>query len=600
MTYTKTDWNNEASPPISAENLDKIEQGIFDAHLLLSSSVTPEMFGAVGDGVTDDYAALTSWGASGFPLKGDGEYRTSGTVYVSNDVNMSGYLIADITANATYTLRANGVDDIKIKANIKGYDSSSKWSGIGVENCSGAIVKDCVIEIDQGRGIAVTNSPKSVVAGNTITLGMNGNQGIGIQYHGADNEQSVIENNDIKPFLRVSDRTTIGVQPTGEQWGAAGIVLYNGNDLDAAGDARYNWESVNGTYTITGSESVPISIPLTELVDGDEWEAGASNSLSQTTGEYNTHYPLYSVPVDGAIEITGKTGTTLNRIGVTGEVLTYQALSYKHGCRHITIKGNTVDGVIYGGISVFGARDITVSNNDISSCGDIGYDPEGSVRTYLSGGTIKDCNFGALLVGHGSTINGVTFRACRTADIRMKGANTLYQDDPAGYVSPMGISGNNSINACTLNSNEFMAIEAISTDFAHSFSISGCSSTEGQLTNNRGIEIRNAFNFNINGNSLRCGPIYLEDCNRLSVRNNVLSEPRKYAIQLEACSDFLVKNNEGRNTVSALGGRHLISYANCTDGVISGNDSINLFTSGVNLEDGGGNTDVTATAGDDI
>lgn len=37
MTYTKTDWNNEASPPISAENLDKMEQGIYDAHTLFTT-----------------------------------------------------------------------------------------------------------------------------------------------------------------------------------------------------------------------------------------------------------------------------------------------------------------------------------------------------------------------------------------------------------------------------------------------------------------------------------------------------------------------------------------------------------------------------------
>ena len=33
MAYTKTTWNNNAAPPINADNLNKIEQGIYDAHI---------------------------------------------------------------------------------------------------------------------------------------------------------------------------------------------------------------------------------------------------------------------------------------------------------------------------------------------------------------------------------------------------------------------------------------------------------------------------------------------------------------------------------------------------------------------------------------
>lgn len=32
MAYSKTNWNNLAAPAINAENLNKIEQGIADAH----------------------------------------------------------------------------------------------------------------------------------------------------------------------------------------------------------------------------------------------------------------------------------------------------------------------------------------------------------------------------------------------------------------------------------------------------------------------------------------------------------------------------------------------------------------------------------------
>ena len=32
MAYTKTTWNNNQPPAIDADNLNKIEQGIYDAH----------------------------------------------------------------------------------------------------------------------------------------------------------------------------------------------------------------------------------------------------------------------------------------------------------------------------------------------------------------------------------------------------------------------------------------------------------------------------------------------------------------------------------------------------------------------------------------
>ena len=36
MAYTKTTWVNDSKPAISAENLNKIEQGIADAHAIVA------------------------------------------------------------------------------------------------------------------------------------------------------------------------------------------------------------------------------------------------------------------------------------------------------------------------------------------------------------------------------------------------------------------------------------------------------------------------------------------------------------------------------------------------------------------------------------
>ena len=64
MAYTKTTWVNDSKPAISAENLNKIEQGIADAHAIVAE---PGPKGDKGDpGAKGDKAAK---GDPGFPTE---------------------------------------------------------------------------------------------------------------------------------------------------------------------------------------------------------------------------------------------------------------------------------------------------------------------------------------------------------------------------------------------------------------------------------------------------------------------------------------------------------------------------------------------------
>lgn len=40
MAYTKTNWSNNGAPPLSAANLNKIEQGIYDCDALATTTAT--------------------------------------------------------------------------------------------------------------------------------------------------------------------------------------------------------------------------------------------------------------------------------------------------------------------------------------------------------------------------------------------------------------------------------------------------------------------------------------------------------------------------------------------------------------------------------
>ena len=70
MAYTKTAWVNDSKPAISAENLNKIEQGIADAHAIVAE---PGPKGDKGDpGVAGEPGPKGDKGDPGTPgTKGD-------------------------------------------------------------------------------------------------------------------------------------------------------------------------------------------------------------------------------------------------------------------------------------------------------------------------------------------------------------------------------------------------------------------------------------------------------------------------------------------------------------------------------------------------
>ena len=49
MAYTKTEWVNDSKPAINAANLNKIEQGIADAHAIVAEPGTQGEPGPKGD-----------------------------------------------------------------------------------------------------------------------------------------------------------------------------------------------------------------------------------------------------------------------------------------------------------------------------------------------------------------------------------------------------------------------------------------------------------------------------------------------------------------------------------------------------------------------
>lgn len=76
MAYTKTTWVDNSEPPINAENLNKIEQGIYDAHDELADKVDK----VTGKGLsTNDYTDADKAKLAGIDLSTKQDTLVSGT-----------------------------------------------------------------------------------------------------------------------------------------------------------------------------------------------------------------------------------------------------------------------------------------------------------------------------------------------------------------------------------------------------------------------------------------------------------------------------------------------------------------------------------------
>lgn len=93
----------------------------------------------------------------------------------------------------------------------------------------------------------------------------------------------------------------------------------------------------------------------------------------------------------------------------------------KKWATHITITGNKVNAIWGGGIWGSNGENITIGNNTISNCGDVGADVEGSSRVAISGNVIEYCNNGGI----------TTFFNCSAINIS---GNTVTSDVNGSYL----------------------------------------------------------------------------------------------------------------------------------------------------------------------
>ena len=195
---------------------------------LLKTYVTPEMFGAVGDGITDDTQALKSALLSHKPLKMEGVYAFSETLYIYNDIY--GGELKFNSDNIGILTCANDIEIINLHFNVSNYTSTPltiidvnniivdncRFFGVGnddgTDSCGAIHIKNsnnitirnnsivyCHTSVDYSTyGINAENCDRLFIENNSISDIYAPNNADGIKIMGNRNTLCVIRNNTIK------------------------------------------------------------------------------------------------------------------------------------------------------------------------------------------------------------------------------------------------------------------------------------------------------------------------------------------------------------------------------------------------------------------
>lgn len=585
--------------PLKGDNLVGFKQPSAGAiastvHNKLLQYSSPQDYGAKADGVTDDTAAINlaivaCAAENKILVFTNGIYRARRIALQSNITirgnggmiqPLSGDFVATSGLHNTALFEGSNLTNVDIRDLEVTYANSADRCGIFLfDTCSHVKVYNCAMEVSAGRGIYSRLVTDCDFSYNTFRLGRSGAYGVAI--HFIHNSRRCKANfNDIQGYLVTQGAAGSGIQPPGDLWGSVGIAC---NITDSFLVAYNGWNYKTGSYTIlspagTSPSSVTVAVPGV-AADG-LWEAAGGHDVSATTG--------YQKPTKiGAV--LGTDTLTLSQLPINnpGQIVNWAILGYGNSPRYMEFSNNTIRGMIFAGISLITARDVTACNNYMESIGDIGWDPEGTQRCNLVGGTIIDCtSAGAILAGFKSSVLGTSFQRCGNRSARVVGPNIAYNYAVIGdAVLPYGLKGENRIIGCTMDG----SLISITTDSkCMAVTIAGNAIT----TAIRAIECVSGCDMHVIGNDVT-GNIKMTDVQEFEVSNNTVRDPQQNAIWLVGASKFSVKDNTVMRTTGQFAGGSGVRYGTSTSGIIKNNTYISIAAAG-EIDDGG-NTLVTVS-----
>lgn len=148
---------------------------------------TPEMYGAVGDGVTDDYEAIASALEHYDVVVFRSNYYSSQTISIPSDKML--FIPGTIKSNQNPIININGSTHIRIYGGHIQGDGIANQSGISVYGTHDVIIIGVCVENCLNKGIQIVASYECSVD-NCIVTGCNGQTGAGISVASTATETS--------------------------------------------------------------------------------------------------------------------------------------------------------------------------------------------------------------------------------------------------------------------------------------------------------------------------------------------------------------------------------------------------------------------------
>lgn len=435
MVYTKLN-PSLTNQYTDTELYQAFDQGIYDAHYFVA--VTPEMYGAVGDGVADDTAEVQA-AADAANVQGrtlylpeTKSYRLTSTVVADCDVAGRGTLIYGFSPGTFPALWLTGdyhtVRDITIQCQYQ------TWSvGLRIENTNHTLVENIKVfqgyfghvmigsnAIDttirgcyfqgSGFGVIYDDHPQQQACSGSHTINIIGNRYIGEPGSGFGGDG--VELN--APAYGTSHVSVLNnyIENT---WDSGSGSLGLGIGIAGVQHALIANNSINGTYHDgihfeTGITTTAFSSGVTYGANRHVTNAGkvyiaqatipsGGAAPTHTSGTVNNWLYLMAAPSFGFSSDVLIIG---NRVVNAGTLGTTKLRGIEMDATHGDVIGNEVYGAGSEGIeymagsgysnTAIAERGMLIANNRVERCGNNGISILGMIGTQILNNTIKDCS----------------------------------------------------------------------------------------------------------------------------------------------------------------------------------------------------------------